>query len=300
MPSAGASLFPLILRLMGARRPYESAEGACRRIAEMALRPGAWAPPRRLRQDVALSVAHDSGWPVYTLAPRGREPRGVVVYLHGGGWVHEIHPLHWRLVEQVAAEAGTRVLVPIYPLLPRGHAQHAVETVADLLRSEVERCGPDRVSVAGDSAGGQIALSSAVLLRDAAGTRLRHTVLISPALDLTLSNPGMDAIEPIDPWLHRAGVRLLADRWRGALPLTDVRVSPLFADLAGLGPLTVFTGTRDITNPDAHLLTRKARDAGVAVQCLEEPGLVHVHPLLPVREGREARRLIVRLLKDPD
>jgi acetyl esterase/lipase len=299
MPSAGARLFPLVLRLMGARRPYESVEGARARIAEMALRPAPYGPPRRLRQDVGIAVHHVRGWPVYELVPRGQAPQGALVYVHGGGWVHEIHPLHWRLVQRIAAEARLRVVVPIYPLLPRGTALESVEGVAGLVRSEVQRWGPERVSLGGDSAGGQIALSAAVLLRDADALQLRRILLISPALDLTLGNPEMDAVEPTDPWLHRAGVRHLAEKWRGALPLTDPRVSPLFAELGGLAPLAIFTGTRDITNPDAHLLARKAKQAGVPVDFHEEAGLVHVHPLLPLPEGGAARRAIIALLKAP-
>ena len=73
-------------------------------------------------------------------------------------------------------------------------------------------------------------------------------------------------------------------------------VSPLFGNLAGLGPLTVFSGTRDITSPDTRLLVSRARAAGVQVDHHEEAGLVHVHPLLPVPEGRRARRVMAGVL----
>ena len=59
---------------------------------------------------------------------------------------------------------------------------------------------------------------------------------------------------------------------------------------------TVFSGTRDITSPDTRLLVSRARAAGVQVDHHEEAGLVHVHPLLPVPEGRRARRLMASLL----
>ena len=74
-------------------------------------------------------------------------------------------------------------------------------------------------------------------------------------------------------------------------------VSPLGADLTGLGPLTVFSGTRDILNPDARLLAEKATAAGVEVEYHEQPGLVHVYPLTPTREGRAARDVIVERLR---
>lgn len=145
-------------------------------------------------------------------------------------------------------------------------------------------------------------LSAALALRDE-GVRLPVTVLVSPALDLTWSNPRIPVVQPTDPWLATPGGRVLADAWRGDLPLTDPAVSPLYGDLAGLGPLVVFTGTRDVLNPDAHLLVEKARAAGVEAELHEEPGQLHVYPMLPTPAGRRGAQLLVgrvsRALRDP-
>lgn len=153
------------------------------------------------------------------------------------------------------------------------------------------------VCLAGDSAGGQIALSVALLLRDDCGVVVPRTVLISPVLDISLTNPLIAAVEPTDPWLGREALLVFAERWRADLSLTDPRVSPLAADLSGLGPLTVLTGTRDILNPDARLLAQKATAAGVTIDYHEHPGLVHVYPLTPTPEGRAARATIVERLR---
>lgn len=297
MPSFASRILPLVLALMRARRTFASVEAARAHIALVGARPRPHAPPRRMRADVTVSAGQHQGWPVYEVAPRGGDARGVVLYLHGGGWVNEIHPFHWRLVAQLAAEARTRVVVPIYPLVPHGTAGPVVEGVVAMLRDAIAREGADAVSVAGDSAGGQIALSAAIVLRDRHGLRLRRTVLISPALDLNMDNPEIDAVERIDPWLARPGIRHIVEHWRGPLSLDDARVSPLLADLRGLGPLVLFTSTRDITHPDTRLLAQRARAAGVEVDCEELAGLVHVYPLLPVSEGRAARAAIARSLR---
>ncbi len=234
------------------------------------------------------------GWPVYTLTPARGETRGTVVYLHGGGWVDEIARQHWHLAGQIAAEAGMRVVVPIYPLVPFGTAENVVSVVASLVHT-MTRNG--RTCLAGDSAGGQIALSAAVVLRDRFKVRVPQTVLIAPALDLSLTNPAIEGVEPTDPWLCREGVRVFVESWRRSLAVTDPRVSPLTADLAGLGPLTLFSGTRDILNPDARLLVSRAASAGVDVDYHEGAGLPHVYPLTPTPEGRVARALIVNRLR---
>ena len=186
------------------------------------------------------------------------------------------------------------VTLPIYPLVPFGTAQEVRDGVLALVRRSLERYGP--TCLAGDSAGGQIAVSTALALRDE-GIILPRTVLISPALDLSWSNPRIPAVQPTDPWLGTPGGKVLAQHWRGELDLLDPAVSPLYGDFAGLGALTVFTGTRDVLNPDAHLLAGKAAAAGVPCELHEVAGQVHVYPLIPTRAGLAAQQDLVETLR---
>ena len=294
MPSLLSRLVPGYFRITRSNRIYVRPDVARKHIEELRIRPLRFGPPRRLRPAVSVSVDDRLGWPVFTLTPRTGQARGAVVYVHGGGWVNQIVVQHWQLAAQIAAEAGTRVAVPIYPLVPFGTADQVVPAVANLVRTSTARYGS--TCLAGDSAGGQIALSAAILLRDDQHT-VPRTVLISPALDLSLSNPEIDLVQPSDPWLGRDGTRVFIEHWRGTLGINDPRVSPLAADLDGLGPLTVFSGTRDILNPDTRLLVDKAITAGLDVEYHEGQGLVHVYPLTPTPEGRAARALIVEGLR---
>ncbi|WP_217809176.1 alpha/beta hydrolase fold domain-containing protein [Agreia pratensis] len=167
--------------------------------------------------------------------------------------------------------------------------------IGDLVRDNIDRYGS--AGIGGDSAGGQISLSVALSLRDSHGIVLPQTMLISPALDLTWSNPQIPRVQPTDPWLATPGGKVFAEYWRGDSDLLDPVVSPLFGDLAGLGPITLFSGTRDVLNPDAHLLVEKAADAGVELDFHEGVGQVHVFPLLPTRIGRDARAVIVSRIR---
>lgn len=288
-------LIPVLLRATRVNRTQVSADRARKHVEDRRLRPVAYGPPRRLRTDVDIAVDHDQGWPVYTLTPRGGGARGAVVYVHGGAWVNQIAPQHFQLAAKIAAEARTTVIVPIYPLVPFGTAEQVVAAVVELAVAAGARLGP--VALAGDSAGGQIALSAALVLRDQHGITVPQTVLVAPALELSLTNPDIDRVQPTDPWLGREGTRVFIDYWRADLPLDDQRVSPLLADLTGLGPLTIFSGTRDITNPDTRLLVERATAAGVGVDYHEGAGLVHVYPLTPTVEGRAARATIVDRLR---
>ena len=290
MVSLPGAVVPLILRATRRNKTYISAEAAHKRVQECELHPAAFDPPKNLRPDVHVDIRHEGGWPVYTLTPTKSTALGSVVYLHGGGWVNEIVTQQWQLAAQIAAEASTVVTVPIYPLVPSGTAEEVINRVTRMSEANGALYGP--VALVGDSAGGQIALSAAMSRRDE-GVVLPVTVLISPAVDLTFSNPRIPEVQPSDPWLGVPGGRVFAALWSGKRELTDPLVSPLFGDFAGLGPLTIFSGTRDILNPDARLLVAKAESAGVSVRYTEVAGQVHVYPLLPTALGRSARRDIV-------
>lgn len=287
-------LVPLYIRATRRNRIFVSEEGARQRLDERRLHPEPFGPPRRIGSDVEIDMAQRDGWPVYTVTPSRATPSGSVVYVHGGGWVNEIVRQHWQLIGQIAVESQTTVVVPIYPLVPFGTAAEVVAGVVDIVCESREKYGDTRLI--GDSAGGQIALSAAMELRDRHGIALTRTVLISPAVDLTWSNPRIPDVQPADPWLAVPGGRYFSETWRADLDVTDQRVSPIFGDFTGLGPVTVFSGTHDILNPDAHLLVEKLDKAGVKVDFHEGESLLHVYPVLPTASGRRAREIITEQL----
>ncbi|WP_022906762.1 alpha/beta hydrolase fold domain-containing protein [Curtobacterium sp. B18] len=288
------AIIPPLLRATHANAPFLTEAGAIEEVRKLALTPTPCGPPKHLRRDVTVTVRREGPHPVYTVTPSKTTATGHVIYVHGGGWVHEISRQHWALIAQIAAEANTTVTVPIYDLLPHGNAGSAHDLVVTLFQQASEH--DNDVRLAGDSAGGQIALSAALTLRDQGHTSIR-TVLLSPALDLTFSNPQIPVVLPTDPWLGIDGGRYLGNLWAGDLPVEDPRVSPLNGDFARLGPMMILTGTHDVLNPDAHLLVTNARAAGVQVTVVERRNAIHVFPLLPTRPSATARSRIVEALR---
>jgi acetyl esterase/lipase len=245
-----------------------------------------------------MAARRVAGWPVYTVRPKSGPVPNRALYLHGGAWVHEISPWHWRLIAELAVQASVEITVPIYPLVPTGTAGEVVPVVADLAEELLAAVGADSVTLLGDSAGGTIALAAAMLVRDRAVVpATAAVVLIAPALDLRFTDPLIPRIQPTDPWLAVPGPRAAAERWRGDLPLEHPLVSPIFGRLAGLGRITVFTGTHDITNADAHALVRRARAEAHPLDLHERANLLHDYPLHPIPEGADARRAIARVVR---
>jgi acetyl esterase/lipase len=233
------------------------------------------------------------GWPVFTVSPRQGTPGRRVVYLHGGCYVFEIDPVHWAFISKIANEAGVTVIVPIYPLAPLGTAAAVVSRVADLVETEIARAGIDNVSVAGDSAGGGMALAVAMELRDRGVAPLHATVLISPWLDVSGTDPQLAQIAPRDPWLAVPGLRAAGDLYRAELPVEDWRVSPINGSFDRLGAVTMFSGTRDILNADARRFASLPHAANMSLNFIEAEGMLHVYPILPMPEGDSARSVVV-------
>jgi acetyl esterase/lipase len=280
------------IRAMGGKRELSSPQLTIGRANEHVLRPESYAPPKNIDATVRIAVRTVAGWPVYTVTPRTGPVNRRALYVHGGAWVHEISPFHWWLVAGLAASTGTEFTVPIYPLVPRGTAAEVVSGVADLAAQLVTQAGASAVVLLGDSAGGNIVLAAAQLMRDRGVAAPRDVVLIAPVIDMTFSDPLIYRIEPRDPWLNVPGPKAAAELWRGELPIEHPLVSPVNAPLAGIGRITLFSGTRDITHADAITLAKKARAEGHPLDFHQRANMIHVYPLLPVPEGAEARATI--------
>ncbi|KAH7020768.1 Alpha/Beta hydrolase protein [Microdochium trichocladiopsis] len=317
MPSWSALLVRLyIIWIRRSKAPYSNADKTRALLASLYLQPEPYAPPR-LASDVVVERVDVSEWPLYRVAlarPSAADlskttspanPRPAMLYLHGGAWIREAAPAHWKFVAQVARETGLDVLVPVYPLLPRPTA--TARQIVDGLIRIVRLTEQPVVSIAGDSAGGCLALGLAQELRKAApelAARVRSLVLMSPLLDCALSHPECLRLDKHDPWLGIEGLRVLIPYWTGGLPTTHPLPSPLFGEIDQLPPVLLLCGTDDILCSDARRLSARfqGQDGSEGVPgsfegkdftYVEQPGMVHVYPLLPHWEGSQARELIM-------
>jgi monoterpene epsilon-lactone hydrolase len=293
MSSLQMSVVRGLLRLAYKPR-MATVERARKRIAAP---KGPSGPPDRLRRRHDVTSRMVGGFPCHTVAPRARPAGRAVVYLHGGAYIGEIAPQHWALISKMA-DAGVRVDVPIYGLAPQHTHREAYAFLTEVYRELLADVDASGISLVGDSAGGGLALGLAQTLDDAGLPQPGRIVLLSPWLDLTLSNPDLPAVEKRDPWLSSAGLHEAAKVWAAGDDPTDPRLSPGNGRLAGLAPVDVYVGTREICLPDVLLLQERARAEGADVQVTICAGAVHVYPLVPAPEGRAAARTIVASVSD--
>lgn len=235
--------------------------------------------------DIVRSVV--DGMPVLTLSPKGSAPTGELLYLHGGAYVHPLIDLHWQIIEHLAAETPVRVTVPLYPLAP----EHTCEETFPALHAVYDGLASSGLPlvVAGDSAGGTLAVASVLRARDEGLGSPAAVLLFAPWVDARMTNPAIADIEAHDPVLGRAGLVWAAQKWAGGRPLTDPWLSPLTDTLAGLPPLAVFQGGVDIFAPDVQLFAEKAAAAGTPVELHLYPDAFHVFVAVPqLPEAKEA------------
>ncbi len=224
----------------------------------------------------------------------------MLLFLHGGGYELGSVRSDGELAARLGRAGGMRVLFPEYRLAPEHPFPAAIDDVLAAwrwLRTDQDLSARS-IAVAGDSAGGGLAVALLVATRDAGEASPAAAVLMSPTVDLTSSGASMTERADQDPISTPAMLRqLAADYLAGAHPKTPL-ASPLFASLSGLPPLLVQAGTADLLLSDSERLATAATQAGVDITLQIGEGLPHVYQLmLGTPEAAEATERIGQFLR---
>ncbi|MBR1173258.1 alpha/beta hydrolase fold domain-containing protein [Bradyrhizobium sp. KB893862 SZCCT0404] len=295
-PSLQSRALNLLLGQLPYKQQLASAEAVQAHVQKLALEPASF-EPTGLGRGVEAVLTKMGGWPVYYTAPSsGHEGCNYVMFLHGGGFINEIVPAHWRFVGQMTRKARVCCVVPIYPLAPRTTARDVVPATAELLRMLLEDAGSAKVTVVGNSAGAGLALAACQWLRDRGHRQPHRLMLISPAADASVSRPEQVAIAARDPIQDIPGIAEAGRLYAGALDVGHPFVSPLNGAFRALAPMTIFSGTRDLLYPDSVDLAERARAVGVPVELHLLRDQPHNYALMPTPEGRRARALIMQAI----
>ena len=243
-------------------------------------------PGMLLRKRFRVTTEKVGGHTVHTINRLNEEPRGAIIYIHGGAYVANMDAFQWGIVKGLASRTGASVVVPIYPLAPEHDWRAAYAMIGALYDQLLQRTGPGDITLTGDSAGGGLALGFAQALRDAGRPMPGRLVLFSPWLNLSLDNPRQEALDTRDPFLARPALNWSAMQWAAGTPLTDPHISPVFGSLKNLPPILIFSGRADILNADAHELLEKARAEGAPLEFVEDENMTHAWSAAPIPEAQ--------------
>lgn len=260
-----------------------------------------------LPEDAALTVSVDyseyGGMPIYTLNGAG-EPGGQVIwYFPGGSYIDEPALTHWTFLNRLSEDTGAVIVVPIYPKLPDNDAQTAYAALSRAYDEYMRGMVYGELVFMGDSAGGGMALSFAMQLRDAGLSGPDRLILLSPWVDVTMENPAIEAYEKRDPMLDAAMLAHLGEIWAGGLDETDPIVSPLYGSFEDLGEIWVFETDGELLYPDLQDLGRALDESGAAHSSYDRPNLFHRWPLyayMNIPESQVAYEDIVSILTTGD
>lgn len=228
---------------------------------------------------VPVVLQRRAGMSFYIMNGAASPDAPVIFYFPGGSYIDQPREVHWQFLNALAQDTGALVVVPIYPKLPDSDAETACAALAAAYDEFMRGMVHGDLIFMGDSAGGGLALSFAMQLRDAGLKGPEKLILICPWLDVALTNPDIPAYEKRDPCLDSEQLRHLGALWAGDLSPANPIVSPLYGSFDGLGTITLITGTGELLYPDIIALHDELSRQGVAHDLASWEGMFHVFPL---------------------
>lgn len=220
-----------------------------------------------------------------------------LLYLHGGAFFAG-SPRHYRPITCAFAARGFNVFTPAYRLAPRHPFPAALDDVLAVFAALAERDGG--LVVAGDSAGGGLALSMMIARRDAGLSLPAAAALFSPWTDLAVEGALARLNETTDPLFSRAMLRIAARAYLGHENPSNPLASPLFGDLRGLPPLLLHASSEELLRDDSVRLAARAAEAGVRARVEIWPRTPHCWQLAAemMHEARESLEQAAAFLRE--
>lgn len=207
----------------------------------------------------------------------GETGRGTLLYFHGGAYIAGSAQGYRGLPAALGRAAGMAALAVDYRLAPEAPFPAAVEdSVAAYLALPESGAAADRIILAGDSAGGGLAVSTLLSLRDGGHPLPAAAILLSPWADLACEGGSIGSKAALDPCLTPAGLRASASHYLGGADAKHPLASPIHADLSGLPPLLIQVGSSEILLDDAVRLAAAAGAAGSFARLEIWPEMFHV------------------------
>lgn len=220
----------------------------------------------------------------------------VLIYFHGGAFISQPNIFHWAFLKKVIKQTKTKVFFPIYPKAPVYTHLDAYKFLHDFLNIIKPKLEGKEIVFMGDSAGGNISLSFAL---QQTTFPISKNILLSPCLDLTLSNPEINKIEESgkDILLSKEGLLKSYEKWVGSSNPNNPILSPINSNLENLPPTIVYVGTEEVLYPEALQFANHAKQLGKDIKLVVAEGQSHAYPLHPFKECRVAAQEIINMLK---
>ena len=227
--------------------------------------------------------------------PKEERRQGVILYLHGGGYVYGDLKYAKGFASTLAVQCGMRVLCIGYRLAPEDPFPAALEDALESYKYLLDKgYAPEQIALCGESAGGGLCYSLCLKLKELGLSQPGGIIAISPWVDLTASGPSYAENAAVDPSLTMELVKFFAKQY--AVDFEDPYVSPLFGDLSQLPPSIIFAAKEEILLSDSVSLRDKLLAQGCKCKLFVKPERWHAYVVYDLEEDEEDFRLINHFL----
>ncbi len=273
------------LRLFRLKKMFSNTQGLREKVLKG--RPKDAAPPRSMYRRYRIEETSQAGRRVFTLRRNAGKGDNDILYLHGGAYVYEMMSMQWNLLGKMLDRSDLTITVPLFPLAPESTVEQILPFVVASYKDLLERA-PGGITLAGDSAGGGLAVALFQSLRESGTPLPKAIVLLSPWLDVTCSSPLQVALDKADPMLAPQALIEEGKWYAGQLPPKHPSVSPLFGTFDRMPPTLVLTGTHDLLHSDSLQLQSIGMSNNLPIQVRTFPDMLHVWPSMPIPEAKQA------------
>jgi len=250
---------------------------------------------RRFRKPKKLSITsvREQDLVGEWLRYKGTDENKVCLYFHGGGYFWGSPEKYRPLTSRLAKEFGGPVFAPDYSLAPEAPYPAAIDDAVSAYRYVLETgVSSQKIAIAGDSAGGGLALALVLALKKEGLPLPAVVTLISPWTDLTCSGESMSFNGRKDPLFQPSMLMWNSRHYAGDNDKSNPYISPLFGDLTGLPPILFQVGSTEVLLDDSRRAHQKISEQGGSSKLDIWPKVMHVWHLAAdfVPEGRRAIR----------
>lgn len=219
----------------------------------------------------------------------------ILLYIHGGAYIENAIYFQLKSVMKIAKKTNSILIFPVYPLAPKSNYKSAYELIEKLYLKLIKN--NNIVNMIGDSAGGGFILSFSMYLRNNNIEQPKNIVMLSPWLDISLSNPEIKKYEKRDIILGVEGSRYAGKLWKNELSSDNFLVSPLYGDYNNLGEMTIIVGENELLKPDITILKEKLNKLKINYNYFEYYKQCHNFAIYPTKEAKSVINDVVDIIK---
>ena len=234
--------------------------------------------PENIENKYDLTVETFENRNIFIIKSKGSKKTNMkILYFHGGSYMAEATSNHWEFIENLVDDTGATVILPDYPLTPKYNYKDVFNMVVPLYKEIQQKVDvSNELIIMGDSAGGGLSLALLEKISQEDIKMPKKTILISPWLDVRMDNPKIEQVKEQDKKLNKEALNIAGLAYAESDGIDSYLVNPIDGDLSKINNLTIFTGTKDILNPDVYKLKEKAEKNNINIDINEYQDAGHI------------------------